>query len=144
MPIDYDGRRFRPVTNSPNGQVSGDTEFEYHQIDDIVWATYHGGSIRFGTLTGRVDEDGSLAFHYVHVATDGTTMTGWCRSTPEVLEDGRIRLREEWQWTSGDHSAGTSTIEETTDVGSPRADETRQAKRGARAASKRQSRVRRR
>lgn len=39
-------------------------------------------------------------------------MTGICRSTPEILEDGRIRLHEEWIWTSGDQSSGKSIIEE--------------------------------
>jgi hypothetical protein len=31
---------------------------------------------------------------------------------PEVLPDGKIRLRENWQWTSGDFSEGESVIEE--------------------------------
>lgn len=29
-----------------------------------------------------------------------------------VLENGKIRLHEEWKWTSGDHSEGKSIIEE--------------------------------
>jgi hypothetical protein len=39
-------------------------------------------------------------------------MTGICRSTPEILPDGRIRLHEKWQWTSGDRSSGESIVEE--------------------------------
>ncbi len=31
---------------------------------------------------------------------------------PEVLPDGRLRLREVWQWTSGDLSQGESVVEE--------------------------------
>ena len=30
----------------------------------------------------------------------------------ELLPDGRIRLHEKWQWTSGDLSSGESVIEE--------------------------------
>lgn len=33
-------------------------------------------------------------------------MTVVCHSEPEIMEDGRIRLREQWQWTSGDKMKG--------------------------------------
>ncbi len=49
---------------------------------------------------------------YQHVNRDGELMTGHCRSTPELLPDGRLRLHESWQWTSGDGSRGESIIEE--------------------------------
>jgi len=39
-------------------------------------------------------------------------MTGVCRSVPEILSNGKIRLHEEWKWTSGDGSQGRSIIEE--------------------------------
>jgi hypothetical protein len=39
-------------------------------------------------------------------------MTGICISKPEILENGKIRLHEFWEWTSGDKSKGTSIIEE--------------------------------
>lgn len=38
--------------------------------------------------------------------------SGYCKSVPEILADGRIRLHEEWQWTSGDNTNGKSIIEE--------------------------------
>ena len=38
--------------------------------------------------------------------------TGICKSTPEILEDGRIRLHEKWQWTCGGGGAGESIVEE--------------------------------
>ncbi|MEO1478042.1 MAG: n-acetylglutamate synthase [Bacteroidota bacterium] len=112
LPISYNGRQFRTVSNSPNGEVSDATRFEYRQRGDVVWATYEGGGIRFGTLVASVDDDGVLDMRYAHVNTKGDMMTGTCRSTPEVLPDGRLRLHERWQWTSGDESAGTSVVEE--------------------------------
>jgi len=39
-------------------------------------------------------------------------MTGVCRSRLEILADGRYRLHEDWQWTSGDLSSGSSIVEE--------------------------------
>ncbi|MEM1271513.1 MAG: n-acetylglutamate synthase [Bacteroidota bacterium] len=110
--ISYDGRHFKPVSNAANGEVSGETVFSYPQRGDIVWATYEGGSVRFGTLVASVAADGCLDMRYAHVNTSGEMMTGECHSTPEVLPDGRLRLHERWRWTSGDESAGESIIEE--------------------------------
>lgn len=112
MLIDYNNRRFRSVSNSANGEVSGETLFHYHQEGNVAWAEYRGGAIILGNLIARVYEDGSLEFSYQHLNTDGQLMTGKCVSTPEILTDGRIRLHEKWQWTSGDHSSGESIIEE--------------------------------
>jgi hypothetical protein len=39
-------------------------------------------------------------------------MTGICTSTPEEIENGKIRLHESWQWTSGNQSKGNSMLEE--------------------------------
>lgn len=110
--IDYDGRRFRSLRNSGTGEVDEQTRFEYHQRGGVVWATYEGGAVRFGTLVATVDAAGVLDMRYHHVNAAGELMTGRCRSTPEVLPDGRLRLHESWQWTSGDGSQGESVIEE--------------------------------
>ncbi len=111
-PFSYDGKRFRSVANTPNGEVDAQTVFHYRQRGDVIWATYSGGGIAFGTFTGRVLSDAVLEFNYAHVNVVGKPMTGHCISTPETLSDGRIRLREVWQWTSGDRSKGESTVEE--------------------------------
>lgn len=113
MAIDYDGRVFRSVENSSGGDVGAETEFHYRQRGDLVWATYQGGAIRFGTLIGHCHADGSLDFRYQHVAADGAIKTGRCESRPEQLPDGRIRLYESWQWTEGGTGSGSSVIEET-------------------------------
>ena len=108
----YDGRRFRSVANTANGEVGAGTVFEYHQDGDAVWATYRGGGVTLGTLVATVDGEGRLDMRYAHVNDAGALMTGVCTSTPEALPDGRLRLHETWRWTSGDGSSGTSTLEE--------------------------------
>ena len=113
--INYDNRRFVSVANAANGEVSGETIFHYHQQDRLVWAEYRGGAIVFGSLIAKVDEAGCLEMRYQHLNTAGELMTGRCYSTPEVLSDGRLRLHERWQWTSGDGSTGTSIVEEMRD-----------------------------
>ena len=46
-------------------QVDNNTLFSYHQEGDVVWATYKGGAVRFGTLTAKVLPNGHLVSRYV-------------------------------------------------------------------------------
>ena len=110
--VNYDGRRFRAAANSANGEVSSETVFHYHQSGNTVWAEYRGGDIVRGHLLASASDDGSLAMQYHHINAAGQLMAGTCSTTPEVLDDGRLRLHEAWQWSTGDRSRGTSTLEE--------------------------------
>lgn len=112
MKINYHGRVFKGMTNSPNGQVSGDTVFHYSQHGSILSATYRGGSILEGYILGIVNDDNSLQFLYHHLDTQGNLRGGHCKSIPEILQDGRIRLHETWQWTYGGIGTGESIVEE--------------------------------
>ncbi len=111
-PAGYEGRRFRSVENSETGEVGPETVFNYGQDGDVVSATYGGGGVRSGVLIATADGEGNLDARYAHVNVLGELMTGECRTTPERLPDGRLRLHEEWRWTSGDGSSGRSVVEE--------------------------------
>ena len=113
--LDYDDRKFASVESFATGEAGPKTVFHYHQDGDVVWATYEGGAVRRGTLIARSDDEGNLEARYGHLNASSGLMTGECRSTPEVLSDGRIRLHEEWRWTSGDRSSGRSIVEEIKD-----------------------------
>lgn len=110
--INYNGKIFKPFSNSDNGETSHETVFHYQQEGNILTAQYSGGKIVTGHLIGLVDEKGNIEMRYHQVNEKGELMTGICYSKPEVLENGKIRLHETWQWTSGDHSKGNSIIEE--------------------------------
>ncbi len=112
MKINYNNRFFSPVSNTENGETSPETVFLYQQKGNILTSEYKGGKISYGHLMGIVDPEGVIDMRYHQVNTSGELMTGKCRSVPEILSDGRIRLHETWQWTSGDESEGHSVIEE--------------------------------
>ena len=112
MKINYNNKKFRPILNAENGETSSETIFLYWQNDDILMATYKGGKIATGHLLGKVDEFGNIKMRYHQINTAGELMTGFCHSKPEILTDGRLRLHETWQWTSGDGSKGKSILEE--------------------------------
>lgn len=110
--LNLDGKNFCSIENSENGEVSGETIFNYFQDGKIVWAVYSGGSIIKGNLIALMDDDGRLTMNYHHINKKYEILTGECKSIPEILPDGRIRFNEEWKWTSGDFSSGKSIVEE--------------------------------
>jgi hypothetical protein len=111
--INYNHKSFRPVSNTNNSETSAETIFHYRQEGNLLTAHYSGGNIKFGQLIGIVDAHGQIDMRYHHVSTKDELMTGICKSIPEILDGGRIRLHETWRWTCGDLSSGTSIIEET-------------------------------
>jgi hypothetical protein len=51
-----------------------------------------------------------MYYHQVNII--GEIMTGCCHSKPKFQINGKIRLHENWQWSSGDKSSGKSLLEE--------------------------------
>lgn len=115
-PVDYGGRRFRPVgdpgVTSVDSTAVDSTAVEglYHQDGDLVWAEFAGGAVRAGRLVGTRRPDGVLDAAYCFVTATGETVAGACVSTPRVLADGRLRLSEHWRRLDG--SSGVSHVEE--------------------------------
>ena len=112
LKIDYNNRRFKVLENSENGETTKQMIFEYKQTGNILTSEYSGGKIIKGHLIGLVDENGNIDMRYHQINNKGEIMTGICKSKPEILENGKVRLNESWEWTSGDKSKGKTIIEE--------------------------------
>src|SRR5437763_1748011 len=110
--MNYNNKKFRLISNSESGETSEQTIFHYKQNGNILTCEYFGGKIIKGQLIGLVDDNGNINMRYHQINDQGQLMTGICRSKPEILPNGKIRLHEDWQWTSGDNSNGHSVIEE--------------------------------
>ena len=110
--INYNGRHFVPKSNTENGEVDEKTIFHYFQENDILWAEYSGGDVEKGYIIGKVALNGELDFHYQHLNKDGQIRIGKCHSIPYIMENGKIELREKWQWLNGDMSCGESVVAE--------------------------------
>lgn len=108
--MNYNNKRFRPLQNTKNGETTVDTIFHYNQEGTILTSAYSGGKIVKGHLIGLVDDKGNIEMRYHQVNTEGVLMTGICFSRPEYHSDGKIRLYESWEWTSGDKSKGKSIL----------------------------------
>ena len=110
--MNYNGKKFRPISNTSNGETSEETLFIYKQDGNILSCEYSGGKIVKGHLIGIVNDAGEIDMRYHQVNISGELMTGICKSIPEIMKNGKIRLHETWQWTSGDGSKGESILEE--------------------------------
>jgi hypothetical protein len=110
--FDFEGRRFRTVSNSASGESGSRTVFHYRQKGPVVWATYHGGDVAFGTLLARAGEDGRLESVFQHLNRNGDFRAGMCQARIEMLPDGCYRLHERWTWTSGAEGSGRSVTQE--------------------------------
>lgn len=110
--VNYNNKAFSPVSNTENGETSSQTVFYYKQVGNVLTSEYSGGKIEKGQLLGLVDEKGNIDMRYHQLNDKGILTTGKCFSKPEILKNGKIRLHENWEWTSGDKSKGNSIIEE--------------------------------
>ena len=98
------------VANDEQGEVSGDTEFHFEQNGDRIHAHYAGGEIVDGHLVGTLDGT-RWDVRYVQLNSEGETATGHSIGELTVLEDGRVRVEDEWEWEST-AGAGESVLEE--------------------------------
>jgi hypothetical protein len=112
--FDYDGKVFRGIENYHDGDLNSETRFFYHQDGDLVWGETKGGAVAAGSFLAVSRSDGSLEMSWHYVNLNGELIRGSCRSTPEPLPDGRLRLHEDWQIDGGE--AGRSIIEEVAEV----------------------------
>lgn len=110
--INYDDKIFNPISNSENGEVDLSMQFVYKQSGNILTSSYSGGRIVSGHLIALVDDNGSIDMRYHQINVQGEIMTGICKSTPEIMPNGKIRLYEKWKWTARDFSEGESILEE--------------------------------
>lgn len=110
--INYNNKKFKVAETSGSGEITDDFIFHYQQQGDVFSCSYAGGDVQEGMLVGSVDDEGVITFTYKQVNNKGMERSGICVSTPEILEDGRIRLYEQWRWTDGDQSTGSTVLEE--------------------------------
>ena len=112
--FNYDDRQFVGVENYDEGDLTKDVKFHYRQEGSEVRGTFEGGRVKQGQLLAEVLPDGRLDMIWRYRNVDAEIVNGTCISIPEILNDGRYRLRESWTITSGPKAGetGESVIEE--------------------------------
>lgn len=110
--MNYHNKKFKVAETAGSGEISSDFIFHYQQEGDVLTCSYAGGEIAEGMIVGSVNDEGVITFTYRQTNNKGIERSGICISSPEIMEDGRIRLNESWRWTDGDQSTGTTVLEE--------------------------------
>jgi hypothetical protein len=105
------GVRMRVTATADTGVVSSETELVFAQLGAIVSTRYRGGSIMDGYLIGDLDGM-TLHFRYIQADLAGRIDAGASEGRFERLLDGRLRMTEEFQWTTRPNG-GTNVFEET-------------------------------
>lgn len=108
--VSLDGRTLVGVANDEAGEVSTDTQFHFEQDGDRISASYSGGEIVDGYLVGTLDGT-RWEVRYVQLNEDGETASGRSIGEVTLLDDGRVRIEDEWEWESK-RGAGESVLEE--------------------------------
>jgi hypothetical protein len=108
--MNLNNKYFKPLSSSINSDIDVSTVFHYRQNDDIVWATYSGNNIRFGTLVGSFINNEKFKFNYQQIDNENNVKTGKCISDISVLKDGKLKIIENWEWTCGDFTKGKSSL----------------------------------
>lgn len=110
--INYHNKVFKTISNTPNGDTNKDTIYLYKQIGNYITGEYKGGNIKAGYLNAMVDKLGNLQMQYHHINNKNELLTGICSSILEIMQDGRMRIIENWQWTCKNFTKGQSILEE--------------------------------
>lgn len=113
--INLNNKVFITVENSTYGDTNNQTFFHYLQKGNKVSAKYFGGPIKTGFLSGIIDSNGELDMQYHHVNSKNELLTGVCHSQIQKMIDGKIRIIENWSWTSRTFAKGQSILEEVND-----------------------------
>ena len=97
--ISFDGLTLAGVANDEGGEVGADTVFHFEQTGERIYAHYSGGDVVDGHLVGTFDGE-QWDIRYTQINTDNETATGHSVGDVELLEDGRVRVEDEWEWES--------------------------------------------
>jgi Family of unknown function (DUF6196) len=98
--LDLDLRVFEVVETSSASAISNETVFEFRERDGVVEASYAGGEVVRGFLTGRREGD-RVATAYAHLHAGGELRAGTADVRIEPRPGGRLRLIEDFAWSDG-------------------------------------------
>lgn len=105
--FDFNNKKFALVQNTDNGQVNPETIFEYKQDGNLVTADYFGGTVRYGKIIANLQND-ELNMLYQCLTTDNELKAGKATAQISLTENGKIKLKLNWQWLNNESDKGIS------------------------------------
>jgi hypothetical protein len=102
------GTTFRAISNSKHGSINTETEMHFSSDEGIVIGSYTGGSVTTGHVIGKRLGDSEIEMLYQSVTVSGDIQAGRAHGRFVLDEEGRMHMYLDWQWLTGDGSAGQS------------------------------------
>ena len=106
--LHLEGRRFLAQANSANGTIDTETEMHFTQDADVILATYSGGSIVDGRVLARWVSQTHIDMCYHCLTASDALQAGKAKGHFDRTSDGRLAMRLDWQWLTGDRTSGES------------------------------------
>jgi hypothetical protein len=105
--INLNGKRFKLLSNSKNGQVDSDTIFKYTQKGNKFKGEYNDDEIQYGSIVGLINSPDDIYLTYHCILNTGEIKVGEANAVA-TIENGKIILRLNWRWISGGEGSGNS------------------------------------
>ena len=103
----FHNKTFTLVQNSEHGSTDSQTIFHYQQEGDLVTADYSGGTIRYGKIIARLEND-QLNMLYQCMTTEGELKAGKAFAKLSFNESEKIKMQLNWEWLNDNREKGTS------------------------------------
>ena len=111
--INYNNRKFRVIGNSNVKDIGSQTIFEFCQNGDLIFGRYHGGEVKKGSFIAVMHGNGSMEKKFQHLNQRGNLVSGSGIASPEILNNGSVRLKESWEFEP--EVSGSTIMEELPD-----------------------------
>lgn len=102
------GRCFRAQANTANGTIDTETEMRFTEDGEVIHATYSGGSIVSGFVLARWSGEMRMDMCYHCLTASDALQAGKAKARFDRTSDGRLAMRLDWQWLTGDRTKGES------------------------------------
>ncbi|MCL6267418.1 hypothetical protein [Flagellimonas myxillae] len=105
--FNFNNKTFLLVDNSEAGTVNTETVFKYQQNENVITGEYAGGAIVCGNIIGTLKGE-NLQMVYQCLTKEGELKSGRANADVSLDNQGKIRLKLDWQWLTATGEKGTS------------------------------------
>jgi GNAT superfamily N-acetyltransferase len=78
-------------------EVTTETVFNFYQNEELIYAEYKGGKVKYGEIFGRIEND-TVHFYYSQVNYEGVKNQGSSIDEIKILENNKLQLIDRWEW----------------------------------------------
>lgn len=98
--LDLNNKKFKVIKNAGEDiEVNENTIFKFYQNNELVYAEYNGGKVKYGEMFGII-ENNSINFYYEQENLSGRKNKGNSVDKIIKLNNNRIQLIHECEWRS--------------------------------------------